>query len=470
MIAELRLLLRLGWPMMTAQLAQMCMGVMDTIMAGHASSVDQAGVAMGGNVLWPSMLLVSGVLMAVPPTVSQLRGGGRDSEVGEVVRQAFWLMLCGAAFIVLVTRNAGAVYTAIGSDPAAADVATRYLGALSWGLPGLMSFFLLRYLCDGLGMTRPAMVVIIGALLLKLPLNYVLVFGNASLGIPAFGGVGCGIAMAILYWLQLAAMLLIVTRPPISHVRLFAGFSAPDAAQLRTLLVLGVPIGLTIFFEMALFSVVGLLVSRLGAEAMASHQIAMNIGGLTFMIPLALGQAATIRVGFNVGARDFEAARRSAHVAMAASLCFAVCAAALVLVLREPVAALFNPDPAVIAIAAQLLLFVAVYQLFDDAQATAVGTLRGFKDTRVPMLITLACYWLAGLPVAAALGLGWLGWHGGLFGFWAGLTLGLGLAAAALGARLWWVAGHDAVIEGLSGIIAPSPVAAGLRTARSGAK
>jgi len=433
--AELNKLIRLGSPVVAAQMAQMGMGVVDTIMAGRASAHDLAGVALGGNIIWPSMILLMGVLMALTPTISRLHGAGRTADTGEVVRQGLWMAVVTSAAVLLLVSQAGAAYRFIGVDPDIIPLAEQYVLIASIGLPGVMFFNVFRYLCDGMGNTRPAMVVAFSALGLKIFLNWVFVFGN--LGMPAMGGIGCAWSTAIVMWYECAAMLWVVSRPYYrQRTGLFSRFSLPDFKRIADLLRLGVPIGLTAFFEIAAFSMVTLLVARLGATAVAAQQIAFSINGVAFMIPLGLGMAASIRVGHELGAGRNDGARLAALVALGASLGYALLAAAVLVFGRESIVGLFTRDAEVAILGAQLLLFVALYQIVDDAQATAIGGLRGYKDTRIPMIIALCGYWGVALPVGAGLGLGWFGIELGVYGFWIGLALGLTVVAIALVWRL----------------------------------
>lgn len=449
-LRELGRLLQLAMPMMLTQVAQMGMGVADTIMAGRYSAADLAGVALGGNLYWPTLMLLSGVIMSLTPSVSQLHGGGRESEAGEVVRQALWIALGGGIVLVLLLNSAAPVYGWIGVDARAIPIAEAYLHALSFGVIPMLGYFALRYLCDGLSWAVPAMLIATSALLLKVPLNYLLIYGG--LGIPALGGVGCGWSSAIVMNLQLLAMLGVISVSRVRRVGVLSRFSRPDPALIGRLVRLGLPIGLTIFLEFSMFSVVTLLIGRLGVEAVAAHQIAGNVGAMTFMVPLALGMAVSIRVGFNVGAGDLRAARRSGWVAIAVALVFAVIAAIAVFVAREYIAGLYSNEVAVVALAMDLLLFVVLFQLFDDTQVTAVGALRGFKDTRTPLAIALVSYWCVGLPVGVAFGFGWLGPEfEGVRGFWVGLSAGLAVAAVVLVSRFRWLSLQQSRILELSG-------------------
>ena len=432
----------LAGPIILTQLSQMGMGVVDAIMAGRVSAVDLAGIALGGNFFWPAMLLLSGIAMSVTPLVSQMHGAGREEDAGAVVRQALWIAFGGAVLLVVAMQFGEAAYRLIGVDPAAIPVAAAYLSAMSFGLVPILGYFVLRNLCDGMSWTTPAMVVALSGLALKVPLNYLFVYGG--LGIPAMGGVGCGVSGAIVMWCEFLAMIGVVKYSRVKRAGAFSRFSAPDPGMIWRLMRLGLPIGIAIFFEVAVFSVVTLLIGRLGVEAVASHQIASNIGGITFMVPLALGMAATIRVGYNIGANDLPGARRSAFVAVGASGVFAVVAAGVLLGLRHEIVGAYTTDPAVIEIAAGLLLFVALYQFVDDTQVTAVGALRGYKDVRAPMFTALVAYWAIALPVGAVLGFGLFGtepW--GVEGFWSGLVGGLAVASVVLLARLGWLSRNE---------------------------
>ena len=436
-LAEFRSLGVLAVPIIIAQLAQMGMGVADAIMAGRVSATDLAGIALGGNLYWPLMLLMSGIVMAVTPSVSQLHGAGRAGDSGAVVRQALWIAVCGGATVAVLLRNVEPAYRLLGVDERAIPVAAGYLRAASLGLPAMLAYVALRCLCEGMSWTRPAMVIGLTMLAAKVPLNWLFIHGQPALGIPAMGGVGCGWSTAILMGCSLAIMIVVVSFSRMRESGVFSAFSWPDLAETGRLLRLGLPVGLALFVEVAFFSGATLLIGRLGVETVAAHQIAFNIVGVTFMVPLALGMAATIRVGFNVGANDFAGASRSAWVAASTAIAWGVVFAATLLIWRYDLVALYTKEADVVQLAAGLLLLGALFQVFDGPQATLMGTLRGYKDTRAPMVIALVAYWLIGLPVGATLCFGLLGIPGiGVHGMWWGLVAGLVAVATALFARL----------------------------------
>ena len=226
----------------------------------------------------------------------------------------------------------------------------------------------------------------------------------------------------------------------VSRVRasgVFATFSRPDGREIGRILKLGLPIGLALFAETAFFAAATLLIGRLGVETVAAHQVAFNIVGVSFMVPLSLGMAATIRVGFNVGADNAAGARRSAWVAATTTVVWGITFSTVLLVWRHELVALYTTEAEVIQVAAGLLLIGALFQVFDSTQATVMGALRGYKDTRAPMMIALVAYWVIGLPVGATLCFGLQGVDAiGIDGIWWGLVTGLAVVAIALFARL----------------------------------
>lgn len=432
---EIRRLFAIALPLMGAQVAQMGMGVSDAIMAGQYNSADLAGVALGGSLLWPTMLLVMGLIQAVTPTVAQLNGARDYGEIGEVIRQGLWLSLVGGFFGVLILNNIGPVYALVGVDPVASNISIPYLAMTSFGFPALMCFFCLRFLADGMGFTRPAMYIAISALCLKIPLNYVLIYGK--FGLPEMGGVGCGIATAIINWLQLLLIIMVVCRKRFDVTGWRSKFTYPDWSRIKPLLIIGLPIGATIFAEVGLFSFTTLLLGRLGADVVSSHNIAISLNGILFMPAMALGMAATVRIGFRVGASEVEQARVTAGLAIATTILIALSGSIFIYFFRFDLVALYTNDVEVARISSSLLLFVTFFLVLDAIQSTASGALRGFKDTRRPMWIAIFSFWVVGLPLECALGFGWFGEPMGVYGFWIGLSAGIGTAAVLLLVRLW---------------------------------
>jgi multidrug resistance protein, MATE family len=433
---ELRSLLLLATPIIIAQLAHTAMGFVDTVMAGRVGPRDLAAVALGNSIWVPVFLLMTGILLATTPKVAQRFGAGEQPSIGPLVRQALWLALAVGAGAAALLWNAEGILRLMDIEPNLIGPSMGYLRAVACGFPAVALFHVLRCFSDGLGHTRPTMVLGLIGLLLNIPLNYIFIYGK--LGLPAMGGVGCGWATALVMVFMLLGMLWWVKWAPYYQPSLlFERFERPHWPVIRGLLALGLPMGIAVFAESSIFAVIALLIGGLGATVVAGHQIALNFSSMVFMIPYSLGMAVTVRVGQALGRRNPRDARFAAGVGMASALAYACLSASLILLLREQIVQIYSPDPAVIALAATLIVYAALFQLSDAVQVTAAGALRGYQDTRVTMLLTLFAYWGIGLPVGYSLGLSdWFGEPSGPHGLWQGLVVGLTCAAIMLAIRL----------------------------------
>ncbi|MDJ0041987.1 MATE family efflux transporter [Pantoea allii] len=436
-LTEARQLLALAIPVILAQVAQTAMGFVDTIMAGAVSATDMAAVAVGTSIWLPAILFGHGVLLALTPTIAQLNGSGRRERIAEQLRQGFWLAFFLSLLIMLVLWNAGYFIRSMHDiDPLLAEKAEGYLHALLFGAPGYLFFQVMRNQCEGLSKTKPAMVLGFLGLMLNIPLNYIFIYGH--FGMPALGGVGCGVATASVYWAMFFCMRFWVRRMrSMRDIRVESRWSAPSRAILQRLTGLGLPVALALFFEVTLFAVVALLVSPLGIVNVAGHQIALNFSSLMFVLPLSLGVAATIRVGYRLGQGSTEQARVAAWTAQGVGVGMAVITAIFTVTFRHQIALLYNDNPAVVTLAAQLMLLAAIYQISDSIQVIGSGILRGYKDTRSIFFITFIAYWLLGLPSGYILALtDWVVPRMGPAGFWCGFIVGLTSAAVMM---LWRV-------------------------------
>jgi len=436
--------------MVLTQLCIMATGFMDTAMAGHYSSVDLAGVSLAGSIMWPLFLLLTGITMALTPICAQLRGQNNLTKVGHQIRQGLWICLITSTLLVLAMSNAAPIYIIVGVDPDAAHIAGEYLRAIAWGLPPIVFYVALRHVSEGLGHAMPPMIIAASVLPLNGFLNYGFIYGK--FGFPELGGAGCGWATAIVFWIQLGLMLIVIRFRYFRLTGFLDKFEWPQASSIFSIAKIGAPIGLAVFLEMAVFAIVSLLVARIGVIEVAANSIAGNLNWLTFVIPLSLGSAASIRVGFHVGAQNFAAARTTSALVYKFSIGYALVMSVILVLLRYFLISIYTTDPQVIELAATLLLFIAVYQLVDDSQAVTIGALRGYKDTRVPMLYGLVGYWFIALPLGYALSEGILlpGVAEGVYGYWVALTLGLTIVAVCVGLRLWHISGKPDKIMQLS--------------------
>ena len=433
---EVRAQLLLALPILGGQLAQTANGFVDTVMAGRVSAIDLAAVAVGASIWVPAYLFMTGILMSATPILARTLGAQEYHRVNPIAQQSLWLALLIGAAMALLLRSIAPVLTWMEVDEQIRPLVSGYLNALSWGMPGAALFLALRSYTEAMSHTRPVLWISVIGLLINIPTNYVLIYGK--LGFPALGGVGCGWATAIVMWSMAAMMAFYIARhPSYGSARLNLKKLIVEPATIIYIARLGLPVGLTIFFEVSIFSVIALLISTLGPTIVAGHQIALNFASLIFMIPLSLALAVTVRVGLARGEASAAGARLAIHCAMLMAIIVGVSAAILLFALRHHVPLLYTTNIDVQMLASQLLLFAALYQISDAWQVTANGALRGYEDTAAPMLITLFAYWGLGLPIGYLLGLTDLIRPAmGPEGFWIGLLCGLTVAAIMLSLRL----------------------------------
>lgn len=430
---EMRATVKLALPLIAGQLSAVGMSAVDIALAGHFNAHTLAAVAVGANVWVLGLVCAIGVMMALSPSVAQLDGAGRHGEIGPLFRQSLWLAAALSILLWLGARHSAPLLHMLGVDPALLADAQAFLHALSWGAPGLCGYFALRGLCEGSSWTRPTMLFGLFGLIVLVPLDWVLIYGK--FGLPALGAQGAGIANALALWLQLLAFVAYLKfGKRFGHLNLFARMERPDWRALGHLLWIGVPMAVTLLMEAGLFVISALLISRLGTVAIDGHQIALNVASVTFMVPLGLALAVTVRVGNAAGRGDAQAVRWAGFTGIALTLATQAVSAVLMLSIPHAIAHLYSDDPRVIALAAQLLILAGIFQLSDGIQVVSSGALRGLKDTRVPMLITVIAYWVVGMPIGV-----WLafGADHGVAGMWVGLVAGLTVAAVLLFAR--WV-------------------------------
>ncbi len=422
--------MRLATPVIIGQLAVFSMNFVDTVMAGRLPDKEISLAALGiGGAVWSSMLLfVLGTLMVVQPSVAQLDGAQMKSEAASQTRQALWIALVLGVPFWLVCYFSEPLLTWFQIDHVIVPKAAGYLRAVSWGAPGLSLVFLLRFFSEGTGNTRPTMFYGVAGALLNIPLNYVLMFGK--LGLPAMGTVGCGYATSIVIWLQFLLLVLYIGRH--RHYQPFALMSRlekPDWPKIWSLLKVGIPIAVAIFVEGSLFVGAALLIGRLGPVPAAAHLIAINFSALMFMIPVGMSSAVSIRVGNAIGRGDLEAARYAGWIGILIILGFQTLSAAAMLLFPELIVSIYADDLVVAPLAVGLLFYAAIFQYPDGLQMVAAGALRGYKDTRMPMLYMIISFWVVGMTLGYNLTFG----QGmGPAGMWVGMIAGLTVAAGLM--------------------------------------
>lgn len=436
---EAKTLISLATPVLLASVAQTGMGFVDTVMAGGVSATDMAAVAVASSIWFPTILFGAGVLMALVPVVAQLNGAGKADKVSFEIHQGFWLSLVLTIPIVLVLLQTQNIIELMDVEQTMAEKTIGYMHSIIWAVPAFLLYQALRSFTDGMAVTKPAMVIGFIGLAANIPLNWAFVYGK--FGLPALGGVGCGVATAIVYWLMFISMLIyIIISSRLQHVGLFSKVHKPVWVSQVRLFTLGLPVALALFFEVTLFAVVALLVAPLGSTVVAAHQVAINFSSLVFMLPLSIGIAASIQVGHRLGEEKIDSAKVTSRVAIFLGLACATATGLFTILFREQITTLYTTDTAVSVISTQLLIIAAIYQITDSIQVIAGGILRGYKDMKAIFICTFIAYWVLGLPsgyVLASTDL--IVDKMGVYGYWVGFIIGLTSAAIMLSARLMWM-------------------------------
>ena len=423
--------------MVLVQVGIMAMGTVDTLMVGHVSGNVLAAVALGNIYFFNISIFGVGTLMALDPLVSQAVGAGDEPSIARATQRGAILGLFIAIVTGLLLLPATAVFRLFHQPPEIVGDAASYLRISAIGVLPFFAFVVFRQTLQALGRVTPIVWTIVLANLLNAALNWVFVYGH--LGAPAMLAQGSAIATAVARW-AMAIALLILGRKELMPRFFPWRTGAADRVALWSMLKLGAPIGAQQTLEIAAFGAVGLMMGVLGTRELAAHQVAITLAALTFMVPLGVGAAASVRVGRAIGAGDAPGARAAAHAAYICGVGFMCVTALAFLFAPRLLAAMMTNDPAVVAIAATLIPVAGVFQVFDGGQAVGAGVLRGIGDTRAPLISMLAGYWLLGLPISA-----WLGFRTGLreVGLWYGFVVSLGVVAVFLLLRIRALFGRD---------------------------
>ncbi|WP_240374854.1 MATE family efflux transporter [Bacillus piscicola] len=431
---RIRLFLVVMGPILVTQVGFFAMSLIDTMMSGRAGVDDLAGVAVGSSLWMPVFLGFNGILLAVTPIVAQLMGSGRKEEIAESVTQAFYLAILLAGFVLLAGGFAlEPVLGLMDLEAGVHHIAKHYLIGLSIGVIPLFIAHVLRYFFDSQGYPRITMVITLLALPVNFLLNLFLIFGYA--GFPELGGIGAGYATALTYWLLAGiSVWMTFTNEIMRRYRLFVRWFKPSVKAWKMQLAIGIPIGLSLFFEVSIFSVVTILVASMFDKiTLAAHQAALNFTSMIFMVPLSISMALTIVVAYSVGGKRYDNAQKYTVFGTLSAICILFVCSFFLYFFRLTIASFYSADPAVLVMTGQFIVFAIFYQFSDAVQASLQGVLRGYKDVTLPFVIALISYWGIGFPtgylLAAFTSLE-------AYGFWVGITAGLTAAACGFFFRL----------------------------------
>lgn len=426
--------MRLGIPLMGAQLLQMSNGIVDAVVAGRIGSVELAAGGIGGTLWFIFSLSCIGLMAGLSPTLSRLIGQKRKVFVGTVYRQGVWLgLLTGLIAMILLLVLAGSVHRFPFATGLPVLIRDYLLGAC-WSLPFFALVMACRNVCEATGLTRPVLVVTALGLVINILGN--LGLGLGWFGLPKLGLFGIGLSTTFVNIGMAAALFILLRGRTFRRFELFSRFDKPQWLHIKPMLSLSIPIFFGMLFEAGLFAATAIQMGMIGIIESGAHQIAISASAFCYMLPLGLSFALTARIGRAAALDTLESVKLRILSGAILSLCMAATTASLLILFRYNIAGIYTQDPELKQFAASLLLLGALFQLSDGAQIMLIGILRGLQDTRLPMWINAFSYWVIafGFGIFCAHVLNW-----GAHGLWVGLVTGLSVASILLGLRLRYI-------------------------------
>lgn len=396
------LFLKLFFPVLIYQFANFSASFVDTTMTGQYHTLDLAGVSTATSLWNPFFTFLTGIVSALVPIIGQHLGRGKKEEVASDFYQFIYLAFGLSIFLfAVVAFFAPAILNHIGLEVEVANIAVHYLWFLSIGIIPFMLFSVIRSLLDALGLTNLSMYLMIMLLPLNCGFNFLLIFG--AFGFPELGGAGAGLGTSLAYWCLLGILILILGKHQSLKIFHLERRSPLDLKKLRQGIRLGLPIGGTIFAEVAVFSVVGLIMAKFSSLIIASHQSAMNFSSLMYAFPMSISSAMAIVVSYEVGAKRFEDAKQYIRIGRLTALVLSTLTLSFLYMFRDSVAGLYGHDEEFIHLTANFLTYSFFFQLADTFAAPLQGILRGYKDTVVPFYLGLLSYWGLAIPLGLIL-------------------------------------------------------------------
>ena len=440
LIYQFKSTLSLGLPLIAMTLTQSVIHLIDTIMVGWYGVTELAAAVLGTTFFFVFFIMGSGFAAAVMPLVSEAVAGGKEVVIRRVTRMGMWLSVLYAISVIPIIFFSGKILEFLGQDPELSNMAQTYLRYVCVSMAPALIIMVLRSYLSALERTTVFLWIIISSLLLNTILNWILIFGN--LGMPELGLVGAALASAITQIITtLSLIIYIIKDKELSKYAIFRRIYKIDWNVFGTVFNLGWPIGLTWLAEVLSFAGTAIIIGLIGTIPLAAHGIALQIVSISFMFHLGLSQACTVKISYYLEKKDIDSLGKGIIAAFLLSLMLVMLAVLIFLFLPEQILGAFlaPDDPSrglIIALGTTLLMMAAIFQVFDSGQVMILGSLRGFKDTKVPMLMAAFGYWVVGLPSSYYLGI-YLDF--GAPGVWVGLALGLAVVCFLLSLRFKFI-------------------------------
>ncbi len=432
---------KLAYPVMLSQLSHVMVGVTDSIMVGHVGATSLAASSLANVIFNLLMLFGIGVSYAITPLVATADGENDPTKVSDVLRHGLFIAFINGLVLIVVVLLCRPLLYYIDQPEEVVQLAIPYLSILAFSLLPLLIFQSCRQFAEGLSNTRIAMIIMLGSVVLNVLLNYILIYGH--IGFPALGlnGAGWG-SLTSRIMMMFAILGYIYFGKQFSIYRAGLAIGNYSTKLFKRILNIGIPAGMQFIFEVAAFDFSAIMMGWLGTNALAAHQIAINLATISYMTTSGLASAATIRVSNELGKRDFKKLKDVAYTLILLALAFMTLWAIIFIVGRNVLPTIYIDNVDVISIAAPLIVIAGFFQLSDGVQVVFIGALRGLQDVKMPTVFIFFAYWIIGLPLGY-----YLGFKAGFgsVGIWYGLLTGLTVTAIAMFIRFRRLLGKLAI-------------------------
>jgi multidrug resistance protein, MATE family len=414
----------LATPVMLGQIGHIATSLADNVMVGQVSSLNLAASSFANNIYSVFLLFTIGLTFGVTPLVSNALGERNIPNCRKLYQAGAQLSVIASLFLPLMMVAFSALFSFLGQTPEVLELATPYYYQLCAGMMPTVWFLSAKHFSEGLAETKPAMTASIVGNSVNIGLNYILIYGK--FGFPAMGLLGAGWATLVSKFIMFFVLIVIVKNTKASKSYFQKIKFRPDFGQWRNLLKIGLPVSFQYVMEVGAFTAGMIIVGTMGSLPLAAHQIALGITSLTYVMASGIASAASIRVSYFAGNKDFQSLQKTGNTSFVMVWMFMLCCAAIIGLAANYIPMLYVNEHEVIKLASGLLVICAIYQIFDGTQVTAMGALRGLQDVRKPTLIALVSYWVVGLPLCYLLG---VKLNMGVHGVWLGFMGGLATAA-----------------------------------------
>ncbi|QJC31151.1 MATE family efflux transporter [Enterobacteriaceae endosymbiont of Macroplea mutica] len=432
-ILEIKKIFILAIPIIFAQVIQISISFINNVMLGYFSNIDVAAIAISTSIWSPIILFFHGIILSLIPIISQLYGSSKYVCIQKYIQQAYLLSILLSIIVILIIYIISIFIPYLPHiNTLLASKISLFLKIIVWSTPAYLLLQVLRCLSEGLLYTIPIMIISFISILCYIPLNYIFIYGFHSF--PKAGGIGCGLSMVVINWMMcIMVFIWIMYSQYFKNIHITHICIKPDYKIIKNILVLGLPIGFSIFFEVTLFTIVSLFIYPMGIENIISHQIALNFSSFIYIMAFALSKVVTMRIGYFLGSHKKLLAYKISWIVIFIGIIIGFFNSVFTILFRKNIISLYNNNENIIHLASQLIFLAALYQIPDAIQVISSGILKGYKDTLSIFYITFISYWLIGLPIGFILAKTDYICHAiGPAGFWIGFIIALTISSSSM--------------------------------------